>query len=419
MKVEGVRMYGAKDIRLEEFELPQIKEDEVLLKVMSDSICMSTWKEVKLGSGHIRVPDDIAEKPVLIGHEFSGVIKKVGAKWADEYKKGERFVVLPGIPDQMGAPGYSYEHFGGAVTYCIVPNDVIEKGCLLHYAGDSFFEVSVSEPMYCIIGGYNANYHTKAETHEHFIGAKKDGNILILGGCGPMGLGAVSYALAMENKPKRVVVTEINDDRLNRAREVISEAEAKAAGVELHYVNTAKMEDEVKELMDLTDGVGYHDVFVYAPVQKIAETGNKVMAFDGCMNLFAGPSDSGFSADMNLYDAHYKNTKILGSSGGIKADLEEALDLIAKKKVKPAVMITHIGGLDAYADTTLHLPEIPGAKKLIYTQFHMPLTAIEDFRKMGEENELFTELADACDRHQGLWNKEAEDILLKYFKVEV
>ena len=37
--------------RLEEFELPEIKEDEVLLKVMSDSICMSTWKEVKLGSG--------------------------------------------------------------------------------------------------------------------------------------------------------------------------------------------------------------------------------------------------------------------------------------------------------------------------------------------------------------------------------
>ena len=139
----------------------------------------------------------------------------------------------------MGAPGYSYEHFGGAVTYCIVPNDVIEKGCLLHYDGDAFYEVSVSEPMYCIIGGYMANYHTKPETHEHFIGAKAGGNIAILGGCGPMGLGAISYALAMENKPKTVVVTEINDDRINRAREVISEEDAKARGVELHYVNTA------------------------------------------------------------------------------------------------------------------------------------------------------------------------------------
>lgn len=417
MKVEGVRMYGAKDIRLEEFDLPDIKEDEVLLKVMSDSICMSTWKEVKLGSGHIRVPDNIHEKPVIIGHELSGRIAKVGAKWADEYKEGERFVVLPGIPGQMGAPGYSYEFFGGAATYCIVPNDVIEKGCLLHYEGDSFFEVSVSEPMYCIIGGYKANYHTKPETHEHFIGTKEGGNIAILGGCGPMGLGAVSYALATEQKPKMVVVTDIDDERLNRARSVISEQEAKEKGVELHYINTAQMEDEAKELLDLTGGEGYHDVFVYAPVRQIAETGNRIMAFDGCMNLFAGPADSGFSAEMNLYDAHYRNTKILGSSGGIKTDLLEALDLISQKKVKPAVMITHIGGLDAYADTTLHLPEIPGGKKLIYTQFHMPLTAIEDFRKMGEEDPLFTKLADVCDRHNGLWNKEAEDILLNYFEV--
>ena len=417
MKVEGVRMYGAKDIRLEEFDLPDIKEDEVLLKVMSDSICMSTWKEVKLGSGHIRVPDNIHEKPVIIGHELSGRIAKGGAKWADEYKEGERFVVLPGIPGQMGAPGYSYEFFGGAATYCIVPNDVIEKGCLLHYEGDSFFEVSVSEPMYCIIGGYKANYHTKPETHEHFIGTKEGGNIAILGGCGPMGLGAVSYALATEQKPKMVVVTDIDDERLDRARSVISEQEAEEKGVELHYINTAQMEDEAKELLDLTGGEGYHDVFVYAPVRQIAETGNRIMAFDGCMNLFAGPADSGFSAEMNLYDAHYRNTKILGSSGGIKTDLLEALDLISQKKVKPAVMITHIGGLDAYADTTLHLPEIPGGKKLIYTQFHMPLTAIEDFRKMGEEDPLFTKLADACDRHNGLWNKEAEDILLNYFEV--
>lgn len=417
MKVEGVRMYGAKDIRLEEFDLPDIKEDEVLLKVMSDSICMSTWKEVKLGSGHIRVPDNIHEKPVIIGHELSGRIAKVGAKWADEYKEGERFVVLPGIPGQMGAPGYSYEFFGGAATYCIVPNDVIEKGCLLHYDGDSFFEVSVSEPMYCIIGGYKANYHTKPETHEHFIGTKEGGNIAILGGCGPMGLGAVSYALATEQKPKMVVVTDIDDERLSRARSVISEQEAREKGVELHYINTAKMEDEAKELLDLTGGEGYHDVFVYAPVRQIAETGNRIMAFDGCMNLFAGPADSGFSAEMNLYDAHYRNTKILGSSGGIKTDLLEALDLISQKKVKPAVMITHIGGLDAYADTTLHLPEIPGGKKLIYTQLHMPLTAIEDFRKMGEEEPLFARLADVCDRHNGLWNKEAEDILLNYFEV--
>ena len=42
MKTKAVRMYGTRDIRLAEFELPEIKEDEILAKVLSDSICMST-----------------------------------------------------------------------------------------------------------------------------------------------------------------------------------------------------------------------------------------------------------------------------------------------------------------------------------------------------------------------------------------
>ncbi|MDD4369962.1 MAG: zinc-binding dehydrogenase [Anaerostipes sp.] len=417
MKVKGVRMYGAKDLRLEEFEIPEIKENEILLKVMSDSICMSTWKETKLGSGHIRVPDNIDTNPVIIGHEFSGTIAKVGSKWADEYKVGERFVVLPGIPDQMGAPGYSYEYFGGAVTYCIIPDDVIEKNCLLHYDGNSYYEVSVSEPMYCIIGGYNSNYHTVSDSYEHFSGAKANGNIAILGGCGPMGLGAISYALAMENRPKRVVVTEVSEDRIARAREVLSEEEAKEKGIELFYVNTANMENPKEELLKITEGEGYDDVFIYAPIKGVAELGNEILGFDGCMNLFAGPANSDFKAMMNLYDCHYTKTKIIGSSGGLLSDLQEALNLIAAKKVNPAVMITHVGGIDAIVSTTLNLPEIPGGKKLTYTQFDMPLTAIEDFRELGKTDPLFEKLADACDRHKGLWNKEAEDILLEHFEV--
>lgn len=47
----------------------------------------------------------------------------------------------------------------------------------------------------------------------------------------------------------------------------------------------------------------------------------------------------------------------------------------------------------------------------------LPLTAIEDFRKLGEKNELFRKLADACDRHQGCWNGEAEKILLDEYRV--
>lgn len=230
-----------------------------------------------------------------------------------------------------------------------------------------------------------------------------------------MGLGAVSYALAFENKPKRVVVTDISDDRVERAKQVISIEDAKAAGVELHYVNTAAMKDQEKELMDITEGHGYDDVFVYVPITGVAELGNKLLAYDGCMNLFAGPTDPKFSANMNLYDCHYSRTKILGSTGGTIDDMKEAINKAASKEIKPAVMITHIGGIDAVAETTKNLPDIPGGKKLTYMQFDMPLTAIDDFRKLGEKDPLFAKLADACDKHNGLWNAEAEKILFEHF----
>ena len=64
------------------------------------------------------------------------------------------------------------------------------------------------------------------------------------------------------------------------------------------------------------------------------------------------------------------------------------------------------------AEATLSLPGIPGGKKLIYNHLQMPLTAISDFRKLGEKDPLFKALADICDRHNGLWSVEAEELLL-------
>ena len=91
MKTKAVRLYGANDLRLEEFELPQIRENEVLMRVVTDSLCASTYKAVKQGTAHKRVPSDIAEHPVIIGHEFCGKIVEVGAKWKDKYKAGDKY----------------------------------------------------------------------------------------------------------------------------------------------------------------------------------------------------------------------------------------------------------------------------------------------------------------------------------------
>lgn len=73
MKTRAIRLYGVDDIRLEEFELPEIADDEILVKVVSDSICMSTWKTVKQGAKHKRVPDDVHENPVISATNLRGI----------------------------------------------------------------------------------------------------------------------------------------------------------------------------------------------------------------------------------------------------------------------------------------------------------------------------------------------------------
>ena len=75
-------------------------------------------------------------------------------------------------------------------------------------------------------------------------------------------------------------------------------------------------------------------------------------------------------------------------------------------------MITHVGGIDTAAESTLNLPSIKGGKKLIYTHINMPLTAIEDFAKLGESDPFFKELADIVAKNNGLWCPEAEKFLL-------
>lgn len=421
MKTKAVRMYGTRDLRLEEFELPEIKDDEILVKIMSDSICMSTYKLVEQGKKHKRAPQNIDTNPIIIGHEFAGVIVKVGAKWQNQFKPGQRFAQQPALnyKGSLASPGYSYEYFGGACTYCIIPHEVMELGCLMNYDGDSFFEASLGEPMSCIIGGYHANYHTNKKNYKHTMGTKEGGNILIMGGCGPMGLGAVSYGIQFENRPKRIVVTDISDDRIARAKKMITPEQAAANGVELIYANTAAMDDEYEGLMALTEGHGYDDVFVYVPNKQVAELGDRLLAFDGCMNFFAGPTDNQFKAEINLYNSHYTSTHILGTTGGNNDDLIEANKLAAAGKIEPAVMVTHVGGINSIIDTTLNLPKIPGGKKLTYTQFDMPLTAIDDFEELGKTDPLFAKLDAACKENRGMWSAKAEKILFEHFGVEI
>ena len=416
METKAVRIHGKNDLRLETMTLPPVGDNDVRVKIISDTLCMSSYKASMEGEEHKRVPDDVAEHPTVIGHEFCGTIIEVGKNYAERYKPGDNFAIQPAHfrNGSMNAPGYSYQLCGGDMQYAHIPEDTLVTDCLLPYDSDVYFYGSLAEPMSCIIGTYHAMYHTTGGSYEHKMGIAEGGKLALLASVGPMGLGAIDYALHCDRRPSLIVVTDIDDARLERAESIYTVEHAKSLGIELKYVNTAKSAEPVKELMDISGGTGYDDVICFAPVRQVVEQGDAILAHDGCLNFFAGPTNTEFKAEFNFYDVHYNATHIVGTSGGNTDDMREAIAMMNSGRINPAAMITHIGGLDCVVDTTLALPKIPGGKKLIYTQISLPLIAIDDLEEKGKDDEMLKNLAEIVKKHNGLWNAEAEKYLLEH-----
>lgn len=413
MRTIALRLYGKEDLRLESFELPAIKDDEILIRIISDSICMSTYKASKQGGDHKRVPNNVAENPVIVGHEFSAEIVEIGAKWQNQYKVGQRISLQPALKGTYDAAGYTFPYLGGDATYGIIPAIYIEQGNVLTFEGDAYFSASLSEPLSCVIGAVHACYHTTQGEYTHAMDIKEGGAAAILAGAGPMGLAMIDYMVHRERHSKTIVVTDIDDARLQHAAEILSPEEAAQHGVELIYLNTKNLADPVAELKKISGNGGYDEVFIFAPVPAVVEQGDAILGYDGCLNFFAGPTNPAFTALFNFYNVHYNATHMVGTSGGNTDDMREALKMADQKKITPAILITHIGGLDSAAATVLDLPHVPGGKKLIYTHISLPLTAIDDFAEKGKSDPLFQKLAELCNKTGGLWNVEAEQYLLQ------
>jgi threonine dehydrogenase-like Zn-dependent dehydrogenase len=415
MKTLALRLYGKNDLRLERFDLPRIGDDAILADIVSNSICMSDHKAAAQGPDHKRVPRDVGQHPIILGHEFCGRLLQVGKKWQGRFHVGRKYSIQPqlNIPGQEHlAPGYSFPFIGGQATRIVIPREVMELECLLDYDGESYFKASLAEPVCCIIGGMKTNYHFKPGEYTHQQGIREGGAMAILAGAGPMGLSAIDLALHGDNRPSVLVVTDIDQPRLNRAAAIFSPGHAKTLGIALHYFNTAASTDPVGEMRALTQGKGFDDVFVFAPVAPLCEQASAILGYNGCLNFFAGPSKPDFKAPINFYDVHYTGHHVVGSSGGNTGDLRDALTLSSQGRINPSVMVTHVGGIDSAAQATIDLVKIPGGKRLVYTHVSMPMTAISDFAAVGQTNPLFAQLAAICDRHNGLWSDEAERCLL-------
>lgn len=411
MKTKALRLYGAGDIRLEEFELPEITDEEVLIRVVSDSVCASTYKAIRQGTAHKRVPPDVGEHPVIIGHEMCGEILQVGEKLRKHWQPGQKIVIQPALKLPSGYdPGYSYPYIGGNTQYAVVPKIVLERGCMLPYNGDGYFKGSLVESLGCVIRGFKGLYHTNYTNYVRTDGAKKGGKLAVLGGAGPMGIGAVELAVGYSGV-SQVVVTDLSQERLDFAARNCSPEQAAGKGVELCYVNTTGMDDPEKYLLELSEG-GFDDVFVMVPVAELFSMAERICREDGCINFFAGPAVHTLPGSLNLYRVHYDGIHVVGTAGSIPEDMTDIIRLIEEETIRPGALVSHILGLNAAKETLFAMEKPSGAKKVCYNELDLPLIAIADLPELGRTNELYRVLAEIVERNGGVWCAEAESYLL-------
>jgi L-iditol 2-dehydrogenase len=315
-----VRFHAPGDVRLEQAPEPVPGPGEVKLRVHNCSTCGTDVKIWRHGHHHI-VP------PRVMGHEIAGEVVESNA---DGWAVGDRVQVIAAIPcGQCGecrrgrltvcpnqeSIGYHYE--GGFAEYLVVPAKVLAVGGLNRIPdGVSYAEASVAEPLACVLNGQQ-------------LARVGEGDDVVVIGSGP--IGCLHVRLARARGAARVVLVDLNADRLRRAADLVAPDATIVAGEV----------DVVDAVLKLTDGRGADVVITAAASGAAQEQALRMVAPQGRISLFGGlPKDNRvISVDANL--VHYRELTLVGASGSSPAHNAEALRLIATGAVPVADLITH------------------------------------------------------------------------------
>ena len=302
------------DIRIKDIPKPEIGSDEILLKVMASGICGTDVVE------WYRLP----KAPRVLGHEATGIIDEAGEK-VTKYKVGDRVFVSHHVPCNKCRYCLKDSHTacetlhttnyypGGFSQYIRVPKINVETGVYKLSPSMSYEEGTFIEPLGCAVRGQRlANIH-------------KDETILIIGS-GMAGI--LHIQLAKLKGVQKIFAADINPDRLELAKKFGANHVIDAKG------------DLPQELKELNDGRVADKVIVCTGAEKAALTALECVDRGGTILFFAVP-DPTTKIPIPITQFWRNETTIRTSYGAAPRDLEEALQILAQKKINVADMITH------------------------------------------------------------------------------
>jgi len=261
-KMRAVLCYGPEDYRLEEIPVPQVGPGEVLIKVAGVGICAS---DIKCYTGAPLFWGDehragYCQPPVVLGHEFSGIVVALGEG------AGEKYGLAPGdlaVSEQIVPCWQCRFCRRGQYWMCDGKHDVYGFRQRTPGAMAEYMKFPADALNYKVPEGVTARQAVYIEPLACAIHAVQRaqielGDVVVIAGCGPLGLGMVSAA-RLKN-PGCLVALDLRNNRLQVA---------KKAGADL-VMNPEEI-DVVAEVRKLTDGYGC-DVYIEATGQPSGVT---------------------------------------------------------------------------------------------------------------------------------------------------
>jgi threonine dehydrogenase-like Zn-dependent dehydrogenase len=208
------------------------------------------------------------------------------------------------------------------------------------------------------------------------------GLVWFIGAGGPMGQMHVQRAVHLPEPPRRIVVTDLDADRLACLMDRFGTV-ARERGIEMIAVNPTELgaADYLNALEQLSDGCGFDDIVTLAPSAAVTEQAADFLAPGGRFNIFAGVA-RGIRAELNLDRIVRNRCRFVGSSGSSLADMKNTLSRVERGELSTNESVAAIGGMDAAAEGLRAVKEgrFPG-KTVIFPQIRsLPLIRLSDLK---------------------------------------
>ncbi|MEF8848526.1 MAG: alcohol dehydrogenase catalytic domain-containing protein [Candidatus Thermoplasmatota archaeon] len=307
--------YRNDDVRIEKMDKPNIKNDELLVKVHSSGICGSDvmeWYRVK-------------SAPRVLGHEIAGEIVEKGEN-VEKYDVNDRVFVSHHVPCNTCDFCLSGQHTlcstlhstnfypGGFAEFIRVPSINVDRGVFVLPENMSYDQGTFIEPLACVIRGIRT------------AGFSSPSSVLIIG-CGVAGLLHVKLLKALG--ATNVIALDINEYRLKKAKETGAD-----------FVFNAKSENLVEKIKSCNDGGLADFVSICAGVKDAVLNGLKMVRPGGKI-LFFAPTSPDVTVDFPLFEMWNKQISFFSTYAGAPVDIKESIEYISSRVISVDDLITH------------------------------------------------------------------------------